>query len=76
MEAGKQGGTYPAVLAAADEVAVELFLDQRIGFLDIPRVVEDALGAHRPATDINLGDILEADAWARRFASDWVRAKV
>jgi 1-deoxy-D-xylulose-5-phosphate reductoisomerase len=76
MEAGRLGRTYPAVLAAADEVAVELFLDRRIGFLDLPRVVEDALGAHSPATDINLGDILEADAWARRFATDWVRAGV
>ena len=65
IEAGKKGGTYPAVLCAADELAVEMFLDRRIGFTDIPRLVEQALEKHsnnlRPAVE----DIMAADKWAR-----------
>lgn len=68
-EAGKAGRTYPAVLAAADEVAVELFLAGRIGFLDIPRLIEGALLAHRPADVLDLPAVHAADAWAR----EWVR---
>ncbi|MHB8619716.1 MAG: 1-deoxy-D-xylulose-5-phosphate reductoisomerase [Chloroflexota bacterium] len=64
-EAGRQGGTYPTVLAAADEEAVQLFLDERIGFLDIPRLVERTLELHESFPTATLGDILEADVWAR-----------
>lgn len=67
-EAGRAGKTYPAVLSAADEVAVALFLDRRIGFLDIPRLIAGALEAHRPAGSVDLPSIYAADAWAR----DWV----
>jgi 1-deoxy-D-xylulose-5-phosphate reductoisomerase len=76
LKAGRRGETYPAALAGADEVAVEHFLHGRIGFTDIPRLLEDALSAHRSAPDTELGTILEADAWARAYAEDWVRAKV
>lgn len=65
IEAGKQGGTYPAVLCAADEVAVELFLAQRIKFTDIARLVELALNEHKSITHPSLEEILAADAWAR-----------
>ena len=72
IEAGKQGGTYPAVLCAADEVAVDLFLSRRIRFIDIARYVERALEAHQGVTRPALDDIMAADAWARetvlRFA--------
>ena len=71
-EAGERGGTYPAVLSAADEVAVELFLAGRIGFTDIARVVAGALDGHRAVAHPSLDDILAADAWAR----DAVRAGV
>ena len=47
IEAGKEGGTCPAVLCAADEVAVDLFLAGRIQFTDIPRLVAQALEKHR-----------------------------
>ena len=70
-EAGEKGGTYPAVLCAADEVAVELFLSHRIGLVDIARLVEDALEHHRGVGRPSLDDILEADAWARRHAKKW-----
>ncbi|MFC1929328.1 1-deoxy-D-xylulose-5-phosphate reductoisomerase [Chloroflexota bacterium] len=71
IEAGRKGGTYPAVLCAVDEVAVELFLSRRIGFADIGRLVEEVLERHqaitRPALEEILAEeILAADAWARQ----------
>ena len=75
LEAGARGGTYPAVLAAADEVAVEQFLAGHLGFMEIGAVLEGALEAHRPSGDVSLAAVLEADAWARAWAEDWVRAK-
>jgi 1-deoxy-D-xylulose-5-phosphate reductoisomerase len=70
--AGMAGRTCPAVLAAADEVAVELFLGGRIGFLDIPRLIEGALATHRPAGELGLDAIRAADAWAR----EWVERAI
>jgi 1-deoxy-D-xylulose-5-phosphate reductoisomerase len=70
-EAGEKGGTYPAVLCAADEVAVEMFLSHRIGLVDIARLVEDTLEHHRGVARPSLDDILEADAWARGHAKKW-----
>jgi len=68
LEAGAKGGTYPAVLAAADEVAVERFVGGSIGFADIAKVVDAALSAHDANADPDLDGILAADAWARDFA--------
>jgi 1-deoxy-D-xylulose-5-phosphate reductoisomerase len=65
LEAGEKGGTHPAVLSAADEVAVALFLDERIGFMDIPRLVAEALEGHQSTTHPSLEDVLAADVWAR-----------
>jgi 1-deoxy-D-xylulose-5-phosphate reductoisomerase len=65
IEAGKQGGTYPAVLCAADEVAVELFLAQRIKFTDIAQLVELALNRHKSIPHPSLEEIMAADEWAR-----------
>ena len=70
-EAGEKGGTYPAVLCAADEVAVELFLSRRIGFLDIARLVEQVLEHHHGISDPSLDEIMAADAWARESAGKW-----
>jgi 1-deoxy-D-xylulose-5-phosphate reductoisomerase len=68
VEAGRKGGTYPAVLCAADEVAVELFMQQRLGFLEIAELVEGVLSQHRGIMEPSLEDILAADAWAREAA--------
>ncbi|GAI08400.1 unnamed protein product [marine sediment metagenome] len=65
IEAGKKGGTYPAVLCAADEVAVELFLSQRIKFTDIAKLVEQALEEHQATSHPTLEEIMAADNWAR-----------
>ena len=76
IRAGRQGGTYPAALAAADEVAVGHFLAGHLSFTDISGLLEDTLSAHESAADTDLEAVLEADAWARAYADDWVRAKV
>jgi 1-deoxy-D-xylulose-5-phosphate reductoisomerase len=68
IEAGKKGGTYPAVLCAADEVAVELFLQEKIRFLEIPRIVSQVLEEHYGVSHPSLDDILAADNWARQKA--------
>ena len=65
LEAGRKGGTYPAALSAADEVAVELFLNGRIGFSDIATLVREAVAEHHGTPHPSLEDILAADTWAR-----------
>jgi len=65
VEAGRRGKTYPAVLCAADEVAVALFLSRRIGFMDIPELVSRALERHVPVASPSLEEILEADRRTR-----------
>jgi 1-deoxy-D-xylulose-5-phosphate reductoisomerase len=65
--AGRAGGTMPAVLNAANEQAVALFLDERISFLDIPRLIEGVCERHGAdlRQDPSLDDVLAIDAWAR-----------
>jgi len=65
IEAGKKGETYPAVLCAADEIVVELFLSQRIKFTDIARLVEQILEEHEAIAHPTLEEIIAADVWAR-----------
>jgi 1-deoxy-D-xylulose-5-phosphate reductoisomerase len=61
----EMGGTAPAVLNAADEVAVHAFLERRIGFSDIPNLIRSTLDAHdtRPADCLEA--VIDADGWAR-----------
>jgi len=69
IDAGKSGGTYPAVLCAADEMAVELFLSHTIGFTDIAKIVQKTLEQHQNIPQPSLEEILVADAWARKCAT-------
>ncbi|MDD5093723.1 MAG: 1-deoxy-D-xylulose-5-phosphate reductoisomerase [Dehalococcoidia bacterium] len=71
LEAGKAGDTHPAVLSAADEIAVDRFLSGDIGFLDIPKLLENTLGKHKRVSNPTLNDILAADSWAREAAKGW-----
>ena len=66
------GGTVPALLNAANEIAVAAFLERRIAFLDIPRLIEDVMGQVARAEVNKLQDVLEADAAARRAAQEWI----
>lgn len=72
-EAGGKGGTYPTVLCAADEVAVDLFLAGTIRFTDIARLVERVLEKHENLTRPSIRDIFAADAWARLTVSRLAR---
>ena len=67
--AGSVGGTLPAVLNAANEVAVAAFLDERIPFPGIWQTVERVMNAHQIAAHPSLEELIEADAWARREAA-------
>lgn len=62
------GGTAPTVLNAANEVAVELFLDEKIPFSGIPQIIEDALMAHVPIHNITLDDVIRTDRETREQA--------
>jgi len=73
-QALRAGGTAPAVLNAANEVAVAAFLDRKIPFLAIPRLIEDVLAALPVARVNTLDDVLNADAAARAAALDLVRS--
>jgi len=66
--AGRAGGCMPAVLNAANEQAVALFLDEKIRFLDIPRLIEQTCDRYQSQNrpDPSLEDILAADDWARQ----------
>jgi 1-deoxy-D-xylulose-5-phosphate reductoisomerase len=71
-QAGRRRGTFPAVLNAANEVAVEAFLAEALGFLDIARLVEDVLeawDATEPDEPTELDHVLAADGWARDRAA-------
>ena len=66
IQAARAGGIMPAVLSGANEVAVELFLRDEIGFLDIPRLVGQAMEQLKQVQHPVLADILEADRTARQ----------
>lgn len=72
-EAGKVGGTMPAVLNAANEVAVEAFLNGKIGFLDIAEVSRRVMAEHSIIRKPDLNDIKGADTWARERAKEGLR---
>ncbi|MDE2744853.1 MAG: 1-deoxy-D-xylulose-5-phosphate reductoisomerase [Chloroflexota bacterium] len=76
QQAGRAGGTYPAVMAAADEVAVEAFLERRIAFTEIADYVNQAMDAHRNASNPDIEAIDAADAWARGFTTGRIAAAV
>jgi len=63
-----EGGAKPAILNAANEVAVEAFLAQQIGFLDIAALVESTLTSYVPDSPANLEDLFSIDAGAREYA--------
>ena len=65
----KTGGTLPAVLNGANEVAVARFLKGDIGFLDIPEMIEQTMDAYTVKYEYTLEDLLEADAWAKDYAA-------
>lgn len=69
-EAGRAGGTMTAVMNAANEAAVNAFLEGRIAFTDIARIIEGVMARHAPGGLSSLQDVLSADAWARGQAEE------
>ncbi|OQY50677.1 MAG: 1-deoxy-D-xylulose-5-phosphate reductoisomerase [Desulfobacteraceae bacterium 4572_89] len=68
IEACKQKGTLPAVMNAANEVAVQAFLEKKIGFLDIFKIISTTMELHTRIDNPDLSGIIEADCWARERA--------
>jgi 1-deoxy-D-xylulose-5-phosphate reductoisomerase len=68
------GGTMPSVLNAANEVAVDAFLNREIQFTEIPVVIRKTMARHTVRTDKNLNAVLEADQWAREIAKGIVNS--
>jgi 1-deoxy-D-xylulose-5-phosphate reductoisomerase len=69
-EVAKLNGTYPTVLNAANEIAVEAFLNRKIKFTKIPEIIKRALDTHKPKFDPDLEDIFEADRETRKFVKN------
>src|SRR6266704_3082271 len=72
--AGETGGTLPAVLNAANEIAVSAFLEKRVRFPEIWGIVEDVMNRHKPVAHPDLDAILGADQWARTQAQGCVQS--
>ena len=72
-QALKDGGTMPVVLNAANEMAVAAFLERRIGFRRIHRIIEKAMESHVPRRPQSVEEILEVDRWAREMAASAAR---
>ena len=72
--AAEAGGTAPAVLNAANEIAVSAFLNRALAFVEIPRVIENVLTRHSVRSATSLQDVLTADAWARAEAQRFIPA--
>ena len=68
----KMGGTAACVLNAANEIAVDAFLKQRLGFTDIIPMVKEVLKSHKVVKNPEINDVLKADSWARRKASEMI----
>jgi 1-deoxy-D-xylulose-5-phosphate reductoisomerase len=70
VKAGRLGSTFPAVLNAANEVAVMAFLEGKIAMTGVPDVIERVLDDHAPASVVSVVTLDRADAWARRRAAE------
>ncbi len=75
LEAGRRGGAYPALLVGADEVAVQAFLEKRIGFLDMATVVEETLAGWQGAAPTSMEDAVALVAEARGRAEEICQAR-
>ena len=73
--AAEVGGTLPVVLSSADEIVVDAFLNQRIGFMDIPAILQLVMEKHVVINDPTLEDVLEVDKWAKSTTCSIINAK-
>ncbi|HEX9179570.1 MAG TPA: 1-deoxy-D-xylulose-5-phosphate reductoisomerase, partial [Burkholderiales bacterium] len=75
-DALRRGGAAPAILNAANEVAVQAFLDRRMPFTAIPEMIRHVLEALEPGRGDTLEQVLEADRAARQAAAEWLECLV
>jgi 1-deoxy-D-xylulose-5-phosphate reductoisomerase len=75
-DALRAGGSMPAVLSAANEIAVKHFLDEKIGYADIAQVIKATMEAHTPSPIKTVEDTLKADLWARKEAEKVIASKL
>ncbi|MDE0481448.1 MAG: 1-deoxy-D-xylulose-5-phosphate reductoisomerase [Candidatus Poribacteria bacterium] len=73
--AAEVGGTLPVVLSSADEIVVEAFLEEQIGFMDIPAILECVMNKHIVIADPSLEDVLEVDQWAKSTTRSIIKDK-
>ncbi len=71
-QAGRKGGSFPVVLNAANEVAVAKFLEEKIEFLEIPKIIKKALNSHRHIKKPDIETIIEIDSWTREYVEEVV----
>ena len=71
-EAIRIGGSMPAVLNAANEIAVDAFLNKKINFIQIPQILEQVMNDHKAISDPDLDSVLALDQWAREKASETI----
>ena len=72
-EVAKKGNVYPAVMNAADEIAVEAFLRRQISFVQIPQLISETLSVYQESFSLSLEGVLGADAWGRRKAEELIK---
>ncbi len=73
LKAAEMSGSIPTVLNGANEIAVESFLEGRIGFLDIPELIEKTIEVHKPYPIDSIEAVMEADRWARKTAREFLK---
>jgi 1-deoxy-D-xylulose-5-phosphate reductoisomerase len=71
-----KGKSYPIVLNAANEIAVSLFLEEKISFGDIPKIISKALEEHKPTTPASLEEIIDIDTEVRKRTSGKIPSKI
>jgi 1-deoxy-D-xylulose-5-phosphate reductoisomerase len=74
LEAGEIGQSMPAVMNGANEIAVDAFLNGKIGFLQIPMLIRRTMEAHRTSPIDSIEKVMETDSWARDTAREQLRA--
>ena len=74
FEAMEKGGNMPCILNAANEVAVEAFLKNQIGFLDIPKIIENCMSKSSFIQKNDLNDYVETDRLVRAKAKEFINS--
>ncbi len=73
FQAARIGGTMPAVMSAADEIAVQSFLENKIGFIQISKVIDNVMKKHKSIDRPTLSKIIKAADWARTEAKKYIK---